>query len=362
MSPSSPSAPEPSSATGKPAPASGLTYAGAGVSIDAGDELVARIKPHARKTLIPGVLGGIGGFGALFEVPPGMREPVLVSGTDGVGTKLKLAFTLDGHDTVGQDLVAMNVNDILVQGARPLFFLDYFACGRLDVAVAERVVAGIARGCELAGCALIGGETAEMPGMYPEGEYDLAGFAVGVVEKSAIIDGRDIVPGDAVLGLASSGPHSNGYSLVRRIVQESGVDYGCDFHGRTLGQTLLAPTRIYCKPVLAVMARARIKGMAHITGGGLLENVPRVLPEGACALIERGAWQRPPIFDWLQRHGRVADAEMHRVFNCGIGMVVIVAAAQAQRAIEEFRAQGEQCQRIGTIVERPPGGAGCRVE
>ncbi len=341
--------------------APGLTYAGAGVSIDAGDELVARIKPHARKTLIPGVLGGIGGFGALFEVPKGLREPVLVSGTDGVGTKLKLAFTLDGHDTVGQDLVAMNVNDILVQGARPLFFLDYFACGRLDVAVAERVVAGIARGCEIAGCALIGGETAEMPGMYPEGEYDLAGFAVGVVEKSAIIDGRSIRPGDAVLGLASSGPHSNGYSLVRRVVEASGASYQSDFHGRTLAQTLLTPTRIYCKPVLNVLERVPLKGLAHITGGGLLENVPRVLPDDCCAAISRGAWQRPAIFDWLQQQGRVADTEMHRVFNCGIGMVVIVDAKDAKGTVEAFRDQGETCSIIGRIEARGPDAPACTI-
>jgi phosphoribosylformylglycinamidine cyclo-ligase len=342
-----------------------LTYAAAGVSIDAGDALVERIKPLARRTMIPGVLGGIGGFGALFEVPKGLREPVLVSGTDGVGTKLKLAFTLDGHDTVGQDLVAMNVNDILVQGARPLFFLDYFACGRLDVAIAERVVGGIARGCELAGCALIGGETAEMPGMYPEGEYDLAGFAVGVVEKAAIIDGKSIAAGDAVLGLASSGPHSNGYSLVRRIVEAAGADYHAPFagdpQGRTLARTLLAPTRIYCKPVLAVMEQVRLKGLAHITGGGLLENVPRVLPEGVAAVIGRDAWQRPAIFDWLQRMGRVAEDEMHRVFNCGIGMVLIVAAADAERTVAAFAAQGEQCTRIGTIEPRAPGTAACRV-
>jgi phosphoribosylformylglycinamidine cyclo-ligase len=352
------------SSQNKPSRASaapGLTYAGAGVSIDAGDELVARIKPHARKTLIPGVLGGIGGFGALFEVPKGLREPVLVSGTDGVGTKLKLAFTLDGHDTVGQDLVAMNVNDILVQGARPLFFLDYFACGRLDVAVAERVVAGIARGCEIAGCALIGGETAEMPGMYPEGEYDLAGFAVGVVEKSAIIDGRSIRPGDAVLGLASSGPHSNGYSLVRRIVEAAGVSYESDFHGRTLARTLLSPTRIYCKPVLAVLERIPLKGLAHITGGGLLENVPRVLPDDCCAAIARDAWRRPAIFDWLQAQGRVADTEMHRVFNCGIGMVVIVDPKDAERAQAAFGEQGETCSLIGNIEERAPGDPGCRI-
>lgn len=338
-----------------------LTYAAAGVSIDAGDELVRRIKPLARKTAIPGVLGGIGGFGALFEMPKGLREPVLVSGTDGVGTKLKLAFSLNGHDTVGQDLVAMNVNDILVQGARPLFFLDYFACGKLDVNIAERVVAGIARGCELAGCALIGGETAEMPGMYPEGEYDLAGFAVGVVEKASIIDGRSISAGDAVLGLASSGPHSNGYSLVRRIVAQAGVDYEREFKGRTLAQTLLEPTRIYCKAVLAVCERVPIKGMAHITGGGLLENVPRVLPETLCAVIRRDAWQRPAIFDWLQRAGQVQEDEMHRVFNCGIGLVLIVAAADAQRAVAEFAAQGEQCRVIGLIEPRGAGTPGCRI-
>ena len=338
-----------------------LTYAAAGVSIDAGDELVQRIKPLAGRTTIPGVLAGIGGFGALFELPKGLRDPVLVSGTDGVGTKLKLAFCLDGHDTVGQDLVAMNVNDILVQGAQPLFFLDYFACGQLDVEVAARVVGGIARGCELAGCALIGGETAEMPGMYPDGEYDLAGFAVGVVEKASIIDGRNIVAGDIVLGLASSGPHSNGYSLVRKIVAQAKVDYNGDFDGRTLGQTLLAPTRIYCKSVLAVAPIVPIKGMAHITGGGLLENVPRVLPDAVCAVIRRAAWPRPAIFDWLQRTGAVADEEMHRVFNCGIGMVVIVANVHAQRAIAEFTALGEKCWMIGTIEPRGVGEAGCRV-
>jgi len=338
-----------------------LTYAAAGVSIDAGDELVRRIKPLAGRTTIPGVLGGIGGFGALFEMPKDLRDPVLVSGTDGVGTKLKLAFSLNGHDTVGQDLVAMNVNDILVQGARPLFFLDYFACGKLEVDIAERVVRGIARGCELAGCALIGGETAEMPGMYPDGEYDLAGFAVGVVEKASIIDGRNIVAGDVVLGLASSGPHSNGYSLVRKIVAQAGADYSSEVDGRTLGQMLLEPTRIYCKSVLTVAPIVPIKGMAHITGGGLLENVPRVLPDSVCAAIRRAAWPRPAIFDWLQRAGAVAEEEMHRVFNCGVGMVVIVASVNARRAIAEFTALGEQCWAIGAIEPRRPGEAGCRV-
>src|SRR5215470_3958849 len=292
-----------------------LTYAAAGVSIDAGDELVRRIKPLAERTRTAGVLAGIGGFGAVFRVPAGYREPVLVSGTDGVGTKLKLAFALNRHHTIGQDLVAMSVNDILVQGAAPLFFLDYYACSRLDVDVAEQVVGGIARACEIAGCALIGGETAEMPGMYEAGEYDLAGFAVGVAEKSDLIDGSSIVPGDAVLGLASSGPHSNGYSLIRRIVEASGANYRDDMDGRTLGDRLLEPTRIYCRPVLEVMRQVRIKGMAHITGGGLVENVPRVLPPSVQAVIWRDCWPRPAIFDWLQRHGRVETSEMHRVFN-----------------------------------------------
>ncbi len=264
-----------------------LSYRDAGVDIDAGDQLVDNIKPFAKRTLRDGVLAGIGGFGALFEVPKKYKEPVLVSGTDGVGTKLKLAFHLNRHDTVGIDLVAMSVNDILVQGAEPLFFLDYFACGKLDVATATQVVKGIAAGCEQAGCALIGGETAEMPGMYPPGEYDLAGFAVGAVEKSRIIDGSDIVPGDAVLGLASSGAHSNGYSLIRKIVDSSGVDLSSGFDGRTLGDALLAPTRIYVKPVLAVLREVHIKGLAHITGGGLVENVPRVLPANVCAELEQ---------------------------------------------------------------------------
>jgi phosphoribosylformylglycinamidine cyclo-ligase len=338
-----------------------LTYAQAGVSIDAGDELVNRIKPLAKRTLIPGVLGGIGGFGALFEVPAGYRQPVLVTGTDGVGTKLKLAFALNKHDTVGQDLVAMNVNDILVQGAKPLFFLDYYACGKLDVDVAARVVGGIAKGCEFAGCALIGGETAEMPTMYPEGEYDLAGFSVGVVEKAKIIDGTTIAPGDAVLGLASSGPHSNGYSLIRKIVELSGASYAEDCDGRTLGDVLMEPTRIYCKQVLAVLDQVPLKGLAHITGGGLLENVPRVLPAHTQASLDRDSWQRPEIFSWLKRQGRISDHEMHRVFNCGIGMVVVVAAADADRAVAAFEAQGEMVWRIGEIVGRPSGAPGCVV-
>lgn len=337
--------------TDRPASTS-LSYRDAGVDIDAGDQLVENIKPFAKRTLRDGVLAGIGGFGALFEVPKKYKEPVLVSGTDGVGTKLKLAFLLNRHDTVGVDLVAMSVNDILVQGAEPLFFLDYFACGKLDVATATQVVKGIAAGCEQAGCALIGGETAEMPGMYPPGEYDLAGFAVGAVEKSKIIDGSDIVPGDAVLGLASSGAHSNGYSLVRKIVESSGVHLSSGFDGRTLGEALLAPTRIYVKPVLAMLREVHVKGLAHITGGGLVENVPRVLPNNVCAELKKSGWPRPPLFDWLQNKGNVAEAEMHRVFNCGIGMVAIVAAEHAERAIHALQQEGETVFRIGEIRRR----------
>ncbi|MCA3158099.1 MAG: phosphoribosylformylglycinamidine cyclo-ligase [Burkholderiales bacterium] len=340
----------------------GLSYKDAGVDIDAGDALVERIKPMAKKTLREGVLAGIGGFGALFEVPKRYREPVLVSGTDGVGTKLKLAFEVNKHDTVGQDLVAMSVNDILVQGAEPLFFLDYFACGRLDVETAAAVVGGIARGCELSGCALIGGETAEMPGMYPAGEYDLAGFAVGAVEKSQILTGQSIRPGDIVLGLASSGPHSNGYSLVRKIVERSGVNLqadagtvlGADYQGRPFGHVLLEPTRIYVKPLLAALQAlpGAIKGMAHITGGGLTENVPRVLPESVMAVIEAKAWARPAVFQWLQQEGGVAEAEMHRTFNCGIGMVLVVAPDQAQAVKAHLSAAGEQVSQIGQIQTR----------
>ena len=330
-----------------------LSYRDAGVDIDAGEALVDRIKPLARKTMREGVLGGIGGFGALFEVPKRYREPVLVSGTDGVGTKLRLAFELDRHDTVGQDLVAMSVNDILVQGAESLFFLDYFACGKLHVDTAATVVGGIARGCELAGCALIGGETAEMPGMYPDGEYDLAGFAVGVVEKSRIIDGSTIRPGDVVLGLASSGAHSNGYSLVRKIIERSRPDLNAPFDGeRTLADVVMMPTRIYVRQVLQLMRKVDVKGMAHITGGGLLENVPRVLPDRTVAELEKAAWPRPKLFDWLQAEGNVAENEMHRVFNCGIGMVIVVAADNAEHAMVELKAAGEAVYRIGRIRAR----------
>jgi phosphoribosylformylglycinamidine cyclo-ligase len=332
-----------------------LSYRDAGVDIDAGDALVERIKPFAKKTMRPEVLGGIGGFGALVEVSKKYRNPVMVSGTDGVGTKLKLAFRMGLHDTIGIDLVAMSVNDILVLGAEPVFFLDYFATGKLTVDTAADVVKGIALGCEQAGCALIGGETAEMPGMYDPGEYDLAGFAVGLVEKENIIDGSTIRPGDAVLGLASSGLHSNGYSLVRKVLEVSGADLDAPFHGRSLGHTLMAPTRIYVKPVLKLLETVRIKGMAHITGGGLVENVPRVLPENTAATLEKGSWPMPPVFDWLQRSGNIAAAEMHRTFNCGIGMALVVAAADAQRAIALLREHGEQAYEIGAIVERAAG-------
>ena len=332
-----------------------LSYRDAGVDIDAGDALIEAIKPFAKRTMRDGVLAGIGGFGALFEVSKKYREPVLVSGTDGVGTKLKLAFHLNRHDTVGIDLVAMSVNDILVQGAEPLFFLDYFACGRLDVATATDVIKGIAAGCEQAGCALIGGETAEMPSMYPDGEYDLAGFAVGAVEKSRIIDGKKISPGDVVLGLASSGAHSNGYSLVRKILDVAKPDLNADFHGRPLSDVLIAPTRIYVKPLLALMEKIDIHGLVHITGGGLVENIPRVLQPEITAVLHRDAWQMPPLFTWLQQHGGVEDAEMHRVFNCGIGMTVIVAEDKADETEAMLRQSGETVFRLGEIRERQQG-------
>ena len=334
-----------------------LSYRDAGVDIDAGDQLVENIKPFAKRTLRPEVLTGIGGFGALVEISKKYRNPVLVSGTDGVGTKLKLAFRLNRHDTVGIDLVAMSVNDILVQGAEPLFFLDYFACGKLDVATATDVIKGIAAGCEQAGCALIGGETAEMPGMYPDGEYDLAGFAVGVVEKENIVDGSTIKAGDAVLGLASSGPHSNGYSLIRKIIERAKVDLGADFHGRSLGEALLAPTRIYVKPLLRLMQAMPVKGMAHITGGGLLENIPRVLPTEVAAVIDKTNWTMPPVFGWLQQQGGVDDREMHRVFNCGVGMAVIVAKGDSEAALKLLAEAGETAWRIGEIRKRESGDA-----
>ena len=337
-----------------PAP---LSYKDAGVDIDAGDALVERIKPLAKKTMREGVLAGIGGFGALFEVPKRYKEPVLVSGTDGVGTKLKLAFEWSMHDTVGIDLVAMSVNDVLVQGAEPLFFLDYFACGKLDVDTAAAVVGGIARGCELSGCALIGGETAEMPGMYPAGEYDLAGFAVGVVEKSKILTGQDVAPGDVVLGLASSGVHSNGFSLVRKCIERAGANLPATLDGKPFRAAVMEPTRLYVKPVLAALAAHPIKALAHITGGGLLENIPRVLPDGMAAQLAKGSWPRSELFAWLQATAGIDDIEMNRTFNNGIGMVVVVAPEQAEATAATLRAQGETVYRIGAIVPRAEGAA-----
>ena len=329
-----------------------LSYKDAGVDIDAGDALVERIKPLARKTMREGVLAGIGGFGALFEVPQRYREPVLVSGTDGVGTKLKLAFEWAMHDTVGIDLVAMSVNDVLVQGAEPLFFLDYFACGKLNVDTAAAVVGGIALGCELSGCALIGGETAEMPGMYPAGEYDLAGFAVGVVEKSKILTGQDVKPGDVVLGLGSSGVHSNGFSLVRKCIERAGEALPATLDGQPFRQAVMAPTRLYVKSVLAALASHPIKALAHITGGGLLENIPRVLPEGLAAHLVKGSWPQSELFAWLQRTAAIDDLEMNRTFNNGIGMVVVIGAEQAEACADHLRAAGEQVHVIGVIAAR----------
>ena len=327
-----------------------VTYRDAGVDIDAGDELVERIKPRVKRSMRPEVLGGIGGFGALVEVPVDRyRKPVLVSGTDGVGTKLRLAIDTRRHDGVGIDLVAMCANDVVVQGAEPLYFLDYCACGKLDVNVGEQVIAGIVEGCVQAGCALVGGETAEMPGMYHGADYDLAGFCVGVVEKDAIIDGSKTRAGDVVLGLPSSGPHSNGFSLIRKILQLSEADIESDLQGVSLIDRLMAPTRIYVKPLLKLIAEVPVHGLSHITGGGLLDNIPRVVPEGLETVLERRSWRREAVFDWLQQQGKIADAEMYRVFNCGIGMTVHVAANDAQRAIGVLREAGQEALVIGEI-------------
>ncbi len=325
-----------------------LTYKDAGVDIDAGEALVERIRPMVARTARKEVLGGLGGFGGLFALPPDKYdEPVLVSGTDGVGTKLKLAQTLGRHDTIGIDLVAMCVNDVLVQGAEPLFFLDYFACGRLDVDVAASVIAGIAQGCEQAGAALIGGETAEMPDMYGPGEYDLAGFCVGAVERRRLIDGATIAPGDAILGLASSGPHSNGYSLIRRILEVAPRQF---IDGQPAAERLLAPTRIYVKPVLALIEQVAVKGLAHITGGGITDNLPRILPAGLSAEIDVNSWRPGPLFDWLAQSGRIAPDEMRRTFNCGVGMAVIVDEGQAEVALDLLRGHGETAWRLGKVT------------
>ena len=330
-----------------------LSYRDAGVDIDAGDSLVEKIKPYAKRTMRPEVLGDLGGFGALVEISQKYRQPVLVSGTDGVGTKLKLAFDWNKHDTIGIDLVAMSVNDILVQGAEPLFFLDYFACGKLDVERAASVIKGIAAGCEQSCCALIGGETAEMPGMYPDGEYDLAGFAVGVVEKDQIITGRDIVSGDVILGLASNGIHSNGYSLVRKIIDHAQPNLDAELTpSQTLREAILAPTRLYVKPILAALKQFTIKGMAHITGGGITENVPRILPDNTVANINTDSWSLPKLFQWLQQAGQVQMQEMYRTFNCGIGMVIIVDAKEATTIQQFLQQQGETVYQIGTVQAR----------
>jgi phosphoribosylformylglycinamidine cyclo-ligase len=327
-----------------------VTYRDAGVDIDAGDELVERIKPKVKRSMRPEVLGGIGGFGALVEIPlDRYAKPVLVSGTDGVGTKLRLAIDTQRHDGVGIDLVAMCANDVIVQGAEPLYFLDYYATGKLHVDVAERVIAGIVEGCVQAGCALVGGETAEMPGMYHGADYDLAGFCVGVVDKDSIIDGSATRAGDVILGLPSSGPHSNGFSLIRKIVQVSAAHLESDLQGKPLVDRLMAPTRIYVKPLLKLMAKIKVHGLAHITGGGLTDNIPRVLPDGFEAVLERKSWPKEVIFDWLQHHGKISDAEMYRVFNCGIGMTVHVAAEDAQAAIALLEQAGQPALVIGEV-------------
>lgn len=333
----------------------GMTYRDAGVDIDAGEEFVERIKPHVARTRRPEVLAGIGGFGALVELPSGFRRPVLVSGTDGVGTKLRLAIDTGRHDTIGIDLVAMCANDVVVQGAEPLFFLDYYATGKLRVDVAEAVVRGIVEGCMQAGAALVGGETAEMPGMYQDEDYDLAGFCVGVVEKDAIIDGTATRAGDAVIGLASSGPHSNGYSLIRRLIAASGADERTVLEGKPLFERLLAPTRIYVKPVLALAHALPVHALAHITGGGLTDNIPRVLPEGLTAVLERRRWHEDPVFDWIRRTGEMDPAQMYRTFNCGIGMVALVPQRSAAQAVEFLGARGETARIIGEIQAGPHG-------
>ena len=330
-----------------------ISYRDAGVDIEAGDALVEQIKPFAKRTMRPEVMGAIGGFGSLFAVPKKFKEPILVSGTDGVGTKLKLAFELNKHDTVGIDLVAMSVNDILVQGAEPLFFLDYFACGKLEVGTAAEVIKGIAEGCEQAGCALVGGETAEMPGMYPAGEYDLAGFAVGCVDKENIINGTTIAAGDVVLGLASSGAHSNGYSLIRKLIEKSGIDFESDadgfFGGLKFKDVVMAPTKIYVKSLLKLIETLPVKGMAHITGGGITENIPRVLPAGFTAEIKATSWDLPPLFRWLQTQGNITHIEMYKTFNCGIGMAVVLDQVHVAQAKTLLEAMGETVYEIGQI-------------
>lgn len=328
-----------------------LSYRDAGVDIDAGNQLVESIKPDIKRTMRPGVLGGIGGFGGLFELPTDTYEqPVLVSGADGVGTKLMLANLLDDHTGIGTDLVAMCVNDIIVCGAEPLFFLDYYACGKLDVQKSRQIIAGIADGCVQAGAALIGGETAEMPGMYESDDYDLAGFAVGVVEKKKILDKSNVAPGDSIIGLASSGFHSNGYSLVRKVISDSGANIQSTLdNGQSIAKSLMQPTRIYVKPLLKLMDDVTVNALAHITGGGLTENIPRSLPDNTTAHLNKTSWQQPDVFNWLQQHGNIAEEEMLRTFNCGIGMVAIVPDEQKQTALDSLTASGEQAAVIGVV-------------
>jgi len=332
-----------------------LSYKDAGVDIDAGNALVERIKHVAKKTTRPEVMGGLGGFGGLCEIPEGYKQPVLVSGTDGVGTKLRLAMDLNKHDTIGIDLVAMCVNDLIVAGAEPLYFLDYYATGKLNIDTAAAVVSGIGKGCELSGCALVGGETAEMPGMYHGEDYDLAGFCTGVVEKSEIIDGSKVSSGDALIGVASSGPHSNGYSLIRKIIEVSKADLDQDIGGRPLKDALMEPTRIYVKSVLQLMKDVQVNALSHITGGGLLENIPRVLPDNSKALINKKSWDLPPVFNWLQENGNVDPIEMYRTFNCGVGLVICVNADQKQQALDSLKASGENAWVIGEIADANAG-------
>ena len=329
-----------------------ISYKDAGVDIKAGDKLVKNIKPFAKATSRPEVMGGLGGFGSLFEIPKKFKHPVLVSGTDGVGTKLKLAFDLDMHNTIGQDLVAMCVNDILVQGAEPLFFLDYFACGKLNVEMATEVVKGIADGCLLAGCSLVGGETAEMPGMYSRGEYDLAGFCVGAVERSKVIDGKSISEGDMIIGIASSGPHSNGYSLIRKILEKEKVNLSSDFDGKTFADVLMAPTKIYVKPILRLLEKIKVNGLAHITGGGIYENIPRVIKENQKVVIKKDSWNMLSIFQWLKEKANINDYELYKTFNCGIGMVLIINPNDKAEAIRILEQNGETVFLMGEIANR----------
>ncbi len=332
-----------------------LSYKDAGVDIDAGNALVDRIKGVAKRTRRPEVMAGLGGFGALCELPEGYKQPVLVSGTDGVGTKLRVAMELGKHDTIGIDLVAMCVNDLIVAGAEPLFFLDYYATGKLNIDIAADVVTGIGAGCELSGCSLVGGETAEMPGMYEGEDYDLAGFCVGVVEKSEILDGSKVEAGNVLIGMASSGPHSNGYSLIRKIIEVSGAQLDENLNGQSLGDALMAPTRIYVKPLLKLLKQSQVTAMSHITGGGLLENIPRVLPANTKAVIDINSWQRPAVFDWLQEKGNVDPVEMHRTFNCGLGMIVAVPAECAVEALDLLQAEGETACIVGSIEDAVDG-------